>query len=148
MTREDLLSFLRRHRYAVQASVSPAGTPQSAIVGVAVSDELDVVFDTLASSRKALNLASNGHIAMVFGSTAPDADRTVQVEGTADILKASGSDPLVALYLSLFPDGRERQASPDLIYVRVTPNWIRDSDFTVTPPRIEEWDAKSLAALE
>lgn len=147
MTRAGLLSFLRRHRYAVQASVSPTGTPQAALVGVAVSDDLELVFDTLASSRKARNLASKGHIALVFGGTAPDAERTVQIEGTADILKVAASDPLVALYLSLFPDGVDRQTSPDLIYVRVTPRWIRDSDFTVTPPRIEEWDAKTLAVL-
>jgi general stress protein 26 len=147
VTRDELLSFLRRHRYAVQASVSPTGTPQAALVGVAVSDAFEIVFDTLSTSRKALNLASRGNIALVFGSTAPDADRTVQIEGMADILKASASDQLVALYLSLFPDGVERQAASDLIYVRVTPNWIRDSDFTVTPPRLEEWDAKALAAL-
>lgn len=147
MTRDELLSFLRRHRYAVQASVSPTGAPQAALVGVAVSDDLDIVFDTLATSRKAVNLASRGNIALVFGSTAPDASRSVQIEGTAHLLTVSAHDQLVALYLSLFPDGVERQASPDLIYLRVRPHWIRDSDFTVTPPRIEEWDAKALAAL-
>jgi hypothetical protein len=43
--------------------------------------------------------------------------------------------------------GRERQEWPGLIYVRVVPQWLRDSDYAETPPRIEEWDAAALARL-
>ncbi len=38
MTRADLLQFMRAHRYAVQASVSAAGLPQAALVGIVVTD--------------------------------------------------------------------------------------------------------------
>ena len=145
--RVDLLAFLRSHRYAVQSSVSPQQTSQAAVVGVAVSDMFDVVFDTLRGSRKGRNLALNSAIALTFGSVAAEASRTVQMEGVADIIDPADHAALIAMYLAAFPDGRERQRQPDLIYVRVRPQWLRDSDYGVTPPRIDEWNAEALARL-
>jgi general stress protein 26 len=147
MTRAELLVFLRSHRYAVQSSVSAHHVPQSAVVGVAVSDAFEVVFDTLRRSRKAQNLAVNPAIALTFGSLEPEASRTVQLEGRAEILEKPERDPLVALYLAVFPDGRDRQAWPELIYIRVRPLWVRDSDYAVTPPRIDEWGHEALVNL-
>ena len=43
-----------------------------------------------------------------------------------------------------FPDGRERQAWPGLTYVRVTPTWLRYSDYSVDPPEIVEFDVADL----
>ncbi len=147
MTRAALLDFLRSHRHAVQASVSAQGRPQAAVVGVAVSDDFEIVFDTLRSSRKAENLAHAPAIALVFGSVAADATRTLQLEGHADFPEGAERERLVRLYLSVFPEGRERQEWPGLTYVRVVPHWLRDSDYAETPPRIEEWDAAALARL-
>jgi hypothetical protein len=59
MTRVELLQFLRRYRLAVQASIGPGGAPQAAVVGFAVSDALEIVFDTLTSTRKFRNLAAD-----------------------------------------------------------------------------------------
>jgi len=42
MTKPELLQFMRAHRLAVQASVSPAHAPQAAVVGIAVTDAFDV----------------------------------------------------------------------------------------------------------
>jgi len=53
MTRPELIAFIRRHRLAVVASTAPAGAPQAAVVGMAVTDELELVFDTLGTTRKA-----------------------------------------------------------------------------------------------
>jgi hypothetical protein len=36
---------MRLHRLAVQASVSTAGVPQAAIVGFAVTDQFEIVFE-------------------------------------------------------------------------------------------------------
>jgi len=84
MTRDDLLAFMRFEKYAVQASVSPTGTPQSAVVGIAISDDFEIFFDTLDTSRKAKNLRTNGAVAFVIGGTRDGDERTVQYEGVAD----------------------------------------------------------------
>ena len=149
MTRIALLTYLRSHRYAVQASVSAQGRPQAAVVGVAVSDAFEIVFDTLTSTRKAANLLVNPAVSLTFGSFAADASRTVQIDGVADVLADVGPDRerLVSLYLGVFPDGVERQSWLGLIYVRVTPTWVRDSDYAAAPPRIEEWTGDELQRL-
>jgi Pyridoxamine 5'-phosphate oxidase len=55
MTRDDVLRFLRPHRLGVVATMSPDGEPQSAVVGIAVTEELEIVFDTLSTTRKCRN---------------------------------------------------------------------------------------------
>jgi len=62
-----LLAFLRTHRLAVQASVSPNAGPQAAVVGFAISDQFEIIFDTLETTRKAQNLRNIPHIALANG---------------------------------------------------------------------------------
>ncbi len=84
MTRKELLAFMRNERFAVQASVSRDYAAQAAVVGIAVSDDFEIVFDTLTDSRKATNLRANPSVAFAIGSTRDDVERSVQYEGVAD----------------------------------------------------------------
>ena len=145
MTRDRLLEFMRSEKYAVQTSVSPDGLPQAAVVGIVVTDGFEIVFDTLASSRKAPNLRANPAIAIVIGGTRDGDERTVQYEGTADEPNGAELERLLAVYYARFPDGPERRSWPGLIYVRVKPTWIRYSDFGKNPPEIIEFDPVSWA---
>jgi len=148
ITRAALLEFLRSRRYAVQSSLHPSGAPQSAIVGIAVSDDFEVVFDTLATSRKGQNLRRRAEIAFVMGSLEGHDERTVQYEGRADEPTGAERARLTELYFSVFPDGRERQKWPGLTYMRVTPTWLRYSDYNVDPPEIVELDSRALRELK
>ncbi len=47
MDNAALVAFIRAHRWAIEATSSLAGAPQAAIIGVAVTEELELVFDTL-----------------------------------------------------------------------------------------------------
>ncbi len=145
--RAALLAFLRSRRYAVQSSIHPGGAPQSAVVGIAVSDDFEIVFDTLGTSRKAVNLRQRAEIAFVIGSLEGTDERTVQVEGRADEPQGAERARLIDLYLAVFPDGRVRQQWPGLTYLRATPRWLRYSDYTRDPPLIAEWDAAALRRL-
>lgn len=147
ITRAALLDFLRSRRYAVQSSLHPSGAPQSAVVGIAVSDDFEIVFDTLATSRKARNLRRRGDIAFVIGSLEGNDERTVQYEGRADEPVGADRARLTELYFGVFPDGRERQQWPGLTYMRVTPVWLRYSDYNVDPPTIIELDGEALREL-
>ncbi|MDX1983151.1 MAG: hypothetical protein SFV51_22960 [Bryobacteraceae bacterium] len=51
MSGADLYEFLSRHRLGVLATVTATGVPQSALVGIAVTPELELVFDTLKTTR-------------------------------------------------------------------------------------------------
>src|SRR5437016_10340572 len=84
MDRSEVLAFLRSNKWAVQASTSEAETPQAAVVGFAVTDAFEIVFDTLESTRKAKNLHANPSIAFVIVGLLDGDERTVQYVGTAD----------------------------------------------------------------
>lgn len=131
--RDELLQFLRAQPWAVEATVTGEGGPQAAVIGVAVSDELELVFDTLATSRKARNLRANPRVALVIGW---DHGQTAQLEGLADEPVGAELRRVQDVYLRRFPDGHARAALPDIVYVRVVPSWIRYTDFRTTPPTV------------
>ena len=132
--RGELFTYLAAQRYAVQASLGANG-PQAAVVGVAVTADLDVVFDTLGSTRKAQNLARDPRVALVVGW---ENEQTAQIEGVADFPAGEELRRLQRRYFEVWPDGPQRLAWPGIAYVRVRPRWIRYSDFRKSPPRVEE----------
>jgi len=144
MTRDELVALLRRYRLAVEATVAPGGAPQAAVVGFAVSDALEIVFDTTEATRKHANLRADARVALVIGW---DDAVTAQIEGVADFPTGAELERLRAVYFVAYPDGRDRLAWPGITHVRVRPMWVRVSDFTVEPPRIVELDGAALAAL-
>ncbi|MBI4503557.1 MAG: pyridoxamine 5'-phosphate oxidase family protein [Gemmatimonadetes bacterium] len=147
MTRTDLLAFLRSHRYAVQASVAPVTGVQAAVVGIAVADNFDIVFDTIETSRKARNLVRDPRIALVIGGTLDGEERTVQYEGLAERLRSADKRVVEELYFRIFPEGRDRLSWEGIMHVRVRARWLRYSDFRTARPTVVEFDAAALAAL-
>src|SRR5262245_21752306 len=135
MTRAELVAFLRTHRLAVEATTHADGAPQAAVVGFAVTDALELVFDTLTTTRKHANLVRDPRIALVVGW---DREQTAQIEGVADEPTGDELARLKQVYFAAFPDGPEREKWPGITYVRVRPRWIRYSDFAAAPPKIVE----------
>jgi hypothetical protein len=136
---------MRREPYAVQASVTAHGTPQAALIGIVVTDRFEVFFDALADSRKAVNLRRNPAVALVIGPAAAESERTVQLEGIANEPTGAELVRLLELYLARFPDGLERQQWPGISYWRVTPTWLRYSDYSINPPEIVEFTESDFA---
>jgi pyridoxine/pyridoxamine 5'-phosphate oxidase len=144
MTPQDLLAFLRTQTLAVQASVSPSGAPQSAVVGIAVTDRFEIVFDTLASTRKVVNFRQNPKAALVVGGLTAGDERTAQIDGVADEPSGEELERLKRIYYEVYPDGPSRLSWPGLVYVRVRPTWIRFSDYNQGPPLIVEFTSEQL----
>jgi general stress protein 26 len=143
MTRDQLVAFIRKHRWGVEASVAANGHPQAAVVGVAVTDTLELVFDTLDSTRKCANLRRDPRVAFVIGW---DDARTVQLEGLADEPQGQELQRLQSVYFAHFPDGPTRLTWPGLTYFRIRPTWLRYSDFTTPEPLIVELSEADLRA--
>jgi pyridoxine/pyridoxamine 5'-phosphate oxidase len=124
--RAALLEFLRKHRLGVLSTVSPEGKPEAAVVGIAVTDDLEILFDTLDTTRKIRNLRRSRNIAFVIGW---DEEVTVQIEGIADEPHGAELARLKQTYFAAYPDGRERERWSHITWVRVRPLWFRYSDF-------------------
>ena len=137
MSFDDVVGWLQKQRHGVVASIAADGAPQSAVVGIAVSPEGEVVFDTLLDTRKAQNLTARPRVSL----TVFEGEQTVQLDGVADRLEGAELARLQKVYFAAFPDGPERLAWPGISYWRITPKWVRWSDFGARPgPQIAQFD--------
>lgn len=145
MTPRDVLGFVRSQRLAVAATVAGSGAPQAAMIGIGVSDRLELVFDTLGSTRKAQNLRRDPRMAFVIGGFDPKDPRSVQYEGVADEPAGAELERVKAIYFAAYPDGPTRASWPGITYVRVRPTWLRFSDYRTDPPVVVELDEPTLS---
>jgi hypothetical protein len=146
MTYSELLEFMRSQRLAVEASCAPDGGVQAALVGIAVTDRFEIVFDTLGSTRKAANLRASTRAAFVLGGWAGADERTVQLEGIADEPRGAELERIKVSYFAAWPDGPTRASWPGITYFRVRQTWIRFSDFNSAPPRVIEFSSDQISA--
>lgn len=151
VSRHELVEFMRSVPLATLATISGDGAPEAAIVGVAVSDRFELVFDTLETSRKFHNLRKQPRVAVVFGAagayrSGTHDERTLQYEGTADVPSGEELERVrETIYFKQFPDGRARLKWPHIAHVRVRLTWMRYSNYNANPPEIVEISGEALA---
>lgn len=134
LTRAYVRDFIARHRYGVLSTIAPDGKPQSALVGIAVSPELEIFFDTVDTSRKVANLRRDPNASFVIGW---ENEQTLQLEGVADEPQGAALARLKSFYFAAWPDGPQRESLKGITYYRVAPRWLRFSSY-VEPQIIEE----------
>jgi hypothetical protein len=137
MDRTAIYSFMAR--YGVVSSISNSGNPQSALVGIATTPELEIIFDTVTSSRKYPNLIERPRCSFVVGW---GGEQTVQFEGIATEPKGPDLERYQETYFAVWPDCIAHLSWPDIAYFVVRPQWIRFSDYDQGPPLIEEMTFK------
>lgn len=127
--------FIRASGQGVVATVAPGGAPEAALMDLAVMPDLTLVFETTNQTRKFANLAANPRIAVVVGW---EGGETLQLDGVAEQVEGRALEEARAFYLKIFPDKLSHQNWPGNFYFRVTPVWVRFSNYD--PPRkIEEY---------
>ena len=123
---EELYTFLNAHKLAVLSTSASNGDPQSALVGIAVSLRLQIIFDTVKSSRKYPNLKADPRVSFVIGW---EGEITVQYEGIAAEPQGEALGQAQAIYFETWPEGVERKKWSGITWFLVNPLWIRYSDF-------------------
>jgi hypothetical protein len=136
MTKAELFQFMSSEWLGVLGWIAADGRPQGALVGIAVTPDLEIVFDTVKSSRKYANLIANPKASFVIGTSR---EVTVQFEGTAQELAGEELTRYQKIYFANLPDGPARLSWPGIVYFAVRPRWIRYSDFEARPPKIVEF---------
>jgi general stress protein 26 len=130
MTLEEVFDIAKTNRYLVVSTVDESGAPEAALMGFALTQAKEVVFDTLSTSRKAVNLARNPAAALVIGW---DENVSLQIEGVARRPVGEDLASAKAAYFGEWPDGRARENWPNIAYVVVQPKWIRYSNYSGAP---------------
>lgn len=135
MDKAALYAFIIRARYGVVSSLAGDGTPQSALVGIAITPELEIVFDTLKTTRKYVNLVARPacSVALWWGG-----EQTVQIDGLAFEPAGAAIDRYREAYFTTWPDGRDRLTWTGITHLVVRPRWIRATDYDQSPPVIKE----------
>src|SRR4051812_41035711 len=111
----EMLAYMRGHRLAVIATIGSDGGPQSALVGVGITPTLEIVFDTLSTTRKHANLERDSRIAVTFSGPG---EQTLQYEGLAVPVSVSGAkdEGYRQAYYEAWPEGRQHMRWPSLVY--------------------------------
>jgi general stress protein 26 len=135
MNVQEVYEFMNKERLAVLSTVTGDGQPQSALMGMAVTPQLEIIFDTVKSSRKYPNLKKNPRVAWVVGCTT---EITVQYEGVAEELAGEELAKYKKTYFAAFPDGPVRESWPGITYFVVRPTWVRYCDYNPDSRRIVE----------
>jgi pyridoxine/pyridoxamine 5'-phosphate oxidase len=130
MTLEQIFNIARSKRYLIVSTVNESGAPEAALMGFALTQANEVVFDTLSTSRKAVNLARNPAAALVIGW---DDNVSLQIEGVARRPVGDDLASAKAAYFRQGPDGRARENWSDIAYLVVQPKWIRYSNYAGAP---------------
>jgi len=135
MNVEEVFQFLNGESLAVLATVGENGQPEAAVMGFAVTRKLEIIFDTVKTSRKYPNLKKNPRVAWVIGCTS---EVTVQYEGLAQELEGEELTKYQQTYFAKFADGPARLTWPGITYFVVRPKWVRYCDYNPGTRRIEE----------
>lgn len=142
MDRAAIHAFIRRQRYGVVSSTAANGRPQSALVGIASTSRLEIIFDTVKSSRKYSNLIQRPACSLVIGCSG---EQTLQLEGIAEEAQGGSLKQLLEVYFAEWPECREHMSWPGIAYFVVHPEWIRYSDYDQKPPLIQEFAKEALS---
>src|SRR5271166_5915057 len=135
MNIEEVFRFMNGERLGVLATATNAGRPEAALMGFAVSPGLEIIFDTVRSSRKYPNLKENPRVAWVVGCVS---EISVQYEGEAEELAGEAMAKYKKIYFQKFTDGPARESWAGITYFLVRPKWVRYCDYNPGQRRIEE----------
>jgi len=114
------------------------GVPISLVHEIVRVPEITSVPDSPGFVQGVINLRGNAACAFVIGGMSNGDERTVQVEGIVDEPTGTDLERLKGIYFARFPDGRRREHSPGVMYLRLRPRWLRFSDFNQSPAAITE----------
>jgi general stress protein 26 len=135
MNLQEVFRFMDSERLGVLTTATNSGQPQAALMGFAVTSQLEIIFDTVRSSRKYPILKENPRVAWVLGCTT---EITVQYEGEAEELEGEALAKYKPVYFQKFTDGPARENWPGITYFVVRPKWVRYCDYNPGSHRIEE----------
>ena len=134
--KKKLYEFMRARPLAVIATADGEAKPEAALIDVAVTEDLEVIFETTTATRKIANLRHNPRVALVVGW---DSDQTLQIDGLAEEPDGQALERVRGCYLFTFPEKTSHQNWPGNCYFLVRPLWIRFSNYH-SPRTVEEYD--------
>lgn len=124
MNKGQIFNFIQSHDLCALSTVSPANTPEVAVVKFAITANFEIVFNTYNTYRKYINMQQNPNVAVVIGG---EKGITVQYEGKAVELQGTESGK----YQAIFHQKHSKSSwhtHPQTRFFKIIPAWLRYSD--------------------
>ncbi len=135
IAKSKLRDFINGRGVGVVSTVNAGGAPEAALVDIAATADLEIVFHAIETTRKSANLRRDPRIALVVGGW--DGLETLQYEGIADEPEEPEREALKRLYFASCSRASGRAGWPGLTYFRIRPKWLRFSTYAL-PWSVEE----------
>ncbi len=133
--KQKVLDFIKTKIHGVISTVDlESNKPESAVVAFSETDNLELIFGTFNDTRKYKNLQSNNNTSFVIGWD----DITVQYEGMVKELHRGDMENARNNHLAKNPSSKKYAFDEKQRYFKITPKWIRYSDFNFDPEKVFE----------
>ncbi|PIR03581.1 MAG: hypothetical protein COV59_05325 [Candidatus Magasanikbacteria bacterium CG11_big_fil_rev_8_21_14_0_20_39_34] len=136
--KEQLIKVFEACLFGVVCTNSQDGlSPESAVVAVSYTGNLEIVFGSFDVSRKNKNIQANQYVSLVIGWDNTN-KTTVQIEGKAVLLDGEERKNCERRHCQRNPESEKFLSDPRQQYFKVIPHWIRYSNFSVNPQEVWE----------
>jgi general stress protein 26 len=130
MKKQDFLyRYIHKRMIAVLSTTGLKG-PESAVMEFGETKDLEIIFDTLSTTRKYKNLENKPSVSFVIGW---EEGTTVQYEGVATELHGKQLTKYKKILFTKNPDFQKWEKLPNMTYFKVVPKWIRYSSMDKKP---------------
>jgi uncharacterized pyridoxamine 5'-phosphate oxidase family protein len=124
---EKLLNFLKTQMLGVVSTVDwENNKPESAVVAFCETEGLELIFGTFLDTRKFKNIHNNPNVSFVIGWS----NFTIQYEGIAKITDGEEASKCKEKHLKKNPASIKFSTEQRQRYIKVSPKWIRLTDFS------------------
>jgi general stress protein 26 len=135
--RRKILAVLQRSQFGVISTNTGGKSPESAVVAISETEDLDIIFGSFNTARKNKNIRENSFVSVVVGWDM-EHKKTVQIEGEAFITTGEEREMLENIHCAKNKGSSKYRGDSKQEYFRIKPFWIRYSDFSVHPQEVWE----------
>ena len=132
-----VLAFLQRCPFGVVSTLGLDGFPESAVVAVSETRNLEIIFGSFAETRKNRNLKRDSRVSVVIGWDRLE-KTTVQIQGRAAFLEQEERQRAEQNHCLKNPESTKYLNDLRQEYIKIIPDWIRYSNFSKTPQEVWE----------
>jgi general stress protein 26 len=137
--KRKILAVFAANEFAVVSTypVCTERAPESAVVALSYTEELCVFFGSFSTSRKNSNIRRDARVSVVVGWDNVK-KQTVQIEGLAVVLQDEERRVAEERHCRKNADSCRFMGNLKQEYFKVSPAWIRYSDFSQDPQEVWE----------
>lgn len=133
--KQGVLNALKKNQFCVLSTVSTTAKPQVAVMSYTIKDSCTFLMSTEPVTRKVINITINNQASLLIGGL--DGSSEIQIDGLVRFLDEPEATDAKNYIFTIRPELKDYISLNHKI-IEFKPNWLRYSDFSVSPAEIVE----------